>query len=73
MQEKLLLWNLDRDCNFEAGSFRVFYYALESRISYVISGFHCIQFNLFKLNYKLKIIGNKHIKYFMDRRNFTAK
>lgn len=26
MQEKLLLWNLDREWNFEAGSFRVFYY-----------------------------------------------
>ena len=36
MQEKLLLWNLDRDCNFEAGSFHVFYYAwnLEYRTLY---------------------------------------
>lgn len=29
--------------------------------------------NLLKLNYKLKILGDKHIKYFIDRRNFTAK
>ena len=64
---------LDRDWNFEAGSFRLFYYDwnLEYRTLYPGS-LYTVQFIETELQGE-KLSETNILNLFIDRRNFTAK